>query len=774
MKNALVKNALIIVESPAKAKTFINCLGEFNDKSSDHEFANYNFTVLATYGHILDLKAKEKAIDIDKDFALNYQPVEKNKKHLNEIIGVLETTDVLYLATNPDREGEALAWHLHEALQSQNLLEGKVIQRIVVHELNEHAISAALKSPRDLNYHLVSAQQAQRTLDYLVTYKLSPLFWKKIRHGLAAGRMQDPALHMIVERERSIERFREKPFWIVSANLAPLKNKKQSFSATLTHYQTTTLSQFSIDNTDITDAIKTTLGIMTKGKLTVLNIEKTEITQEPSAPFTTSTLLQEASRRLGFTTMRTMRIAQQLFEGINTGDGEIGLITYHQTNNACIEPHATSEIRECIVEKYKSKSLSEQVRFSTTNLPIESISTEAIRPSFSRIIPNKIKARLTGEQYKLYDLIWKRAIASQMIHATYEDLHIDFDAVQGIFRASNSTVLSSGFMSVYPEEKNSDVNQLLPDLKIGDKVSLLDIQSEQFFTKPPSRFSEASLIQALDENKICQASNFAPTISFLENKEYIDQDNKLFYPTDVGRIIAKFLTQHFAHYVDYEFVAKLEKDLEAISIGEKDRISLLHEYWNPLKKLIEHKSESVNRDDVIQETTNEKCPKCGEALSIRLGNRGRFIGCTTYPVCDYTRNLGNVEDDNETETIEGRTCPECQSALVFKQGKYGKFVGCSAYPDCKHMEPLNSPEDSGVKCPECRKGAILKRKSRNGKTFYSCSGYPKCKYAIWNPPLDEKCPDCGWPILTTKTSRSKGIEKVCPQKGCGFSAAVQQ
>jgi len=754
-----MSKALVIVESPAKAKTIKKYLGK-------------GFEVLASYGHVRDLKPKEGAVDVDNDFEMKYQIVDKNKKHVDEIAKAMKKADILYLATDPDREGEAISWHLQEILKTKKALKDKPVERVVFHEITKRAIHEAIDHPRGLSLEMINAQQARRALDYLVGFNLSPLLWKKIRRGLSAGRVQSPALRMIVEREQEIEAFKAKEYWTIEADVSA---QEQPFAAKLTHYQETKLTQFSVNNEDDAKAIETTLTKLTKGELTVSKIEKKQRKRNPAAPFITSTLQQEASRKLGFTAQRTMRTAQQLYEGIDIGEGEVGLISYMRTDSVHLAQEAVDEIRDFIAGKYGADSVPDKPRTFKTKAKNAQEAHEAIRPTSANITPESIKGKLSADQFKLYDLIWKRTISCQMIHATVDTVSLDLDAVQGVFRATGSTVRIPGFMSVYMEgkddaKKDDDEGRILPPLKEGDKVNLLKIRPEQHFTEPPPRFSEASLVKSLEEHGIGRPSTYASIISTLQNREYVEIEKKRFYPTDVGCVVNKFLTQHFTQYVDYDFTAKLEDELDAVSRGEKEWVPLMKEFWQPFTDLIKNKTETVDRKDVTQEAMDEKCPKCGEPLSIRLGRRGRFIGCTTYPDCDYTRNLGDDKDaSNEPEIVEGRSCPECKSDLVIKQGRYGKFIGCSSYPDCKHIEPLEKPEDTGVECPECKKGTILKRKSRYGKVFYSCSGYPDCTYAIWNPPVAEKCPECDWPILSIKTTKRNGTEKVCPQKSCKFA-----
>jgi len=751
--------SLVIVESPAKAKTIKKYLGK-------------GFEVLASYGHVRDLLPKEGAVDTEHDFEMKYQIVDKNKKHVDEIAKVMKTADALYLATDPDREGEAISWHLYEILKQKKSLKDKPVERVVFHEITKRAIQDAIDNPRGLSIDLINAQQARRALDYLVGFNLSPLLWKKIRRGLSAGRVQSPALRMIVERELEIEKFVSKEYWTIEADL---NAKKQDFAAKLTHYNDEKLSQFSVTNEPQAAEIEKTLLAETKGELVIANVEKKQRKRNPSAPFITSTLQQEASRKLGFTTLRTMRTAQQLYEGIDTGEGEVGLISYMRTDSVNLAQEAIEEIRSYIEQKYGQDHLPDEPRSYKTKAKNAQEAHEAIRPTSALITPGSIKTKLSADQFKLYDLIWKRTISCQMIHATVDTVSLDLDAKKGIFRATGSTITNPGFMSVYMEgqddaKKDDDEGRILPPLAKGEKVTLQKIRPEQHFTEPPPRYSEASLVKSLEEHGIGRPSTYASIISTLQNREYVEIVKKRFHPTDVGRVVNKFLTEHFTQYVDFDFTAKLEDELDAISRGEKEWIPLMRDFWEPFTSLIKNKNETVDRKDVTQEALDEKCPKCESQLSIRLGRRGRFIGCTNYPECDYTRNLGDDKDaSNEPEIVEGRVCPECDSALVIKQGKYGKFIGCSGYPECKHIEPLEKPEDTGVQCPDCKKGNILKRKSRYGKIFYSCERYPDCTYALWNPPVAEKCPECDWPILSIKTTKRKGTEKVCPQKECKFA-----
>lgn len=752
---------LIIVESPAKSKTIEKYLGK-------------DFQVLASYGHLRDLIPKEGAVDPEHDFAMKYQIQERNQRHVQAITKALKGAETLYLATDPDREGEAISWHLLEILKAKKLLKNKTVHRVVFHEITKKAVTQAIENPVELATNLVDAQQARRALDYLVGFNLSPLLWKKIRRGLSAGRVQSPALRMIVERELEIEAFKIREYWSITAKLI---QDKQAFKAKLTHFNSEKLSQFSIINDEQAQATQQTLLEAAKGSLVVSKLEKKQRKRNPAAPFTTSTLQQEASRKLGFTTKRTMMVAQQLYEGVDIGGGETaGLITYMRTDSVNLAEEAIAGIRQLITEKYGADQVPKEPRSFKTKSKNAQEAHEAVRPTLAQQTPSDLKKFLSADQFKLYDLIWKRTIACQMIHATINTVSVDLNcgSEQHIFRATGSVIAKPGFMTVYLEglddnKESDDKESFLPAMKEGQSIPLDDIVTNQHFTEPPPRYGEASLVKSLEEHGIGRPSTYASIISTLQNREYVTLESKRFHPTDVGRIVIKFLTEHFTKYVDYNFTAHLEDDLDAVSRGEKEWVPLMRDFWNPFTQLIHEKEESVQRKDVTQEAIDEKCPECGKQLSIRLGRNGRFIGCTDYPTCSYTRNLNDDgTESNEPEIVEGRKCPDCESDLVIKNGRYGKFIGCSAYPKCKHIEPLEKPLDTGVECPKCKKGSILKRKSRYGKIFYSCSDYPKCDYALWNVPVNEPCPACDWPILTLKTTKRRGPEKVCPQKDCKY------
>ncbi len=752
---------LVIVESPAKAKTIEKYLGP-------------DFHVYASYGHVRDLIPKEGAVDTEHDFAMKYEVIEKSQKHFQAIAKAAQKADALYLATDPDREGEAISWHLYEMLK--DILKKKPVHRVIFHEITKRAISEAMANPKQLSADLINAQQARRALDYLVGFKLSPLLWKKIRRGLSAGRVQSPALRMLVEREIEIENFKSQEYWTIEA---AARANAQPFKARLTHYENVKLEQFSVTNEAQANGIRDALLAKANGQLLVSKVEKKQKKRNPAPPFTTSTLQQEAARKLNFSTKRTMAVAQQLYEGIALGGETVGLITYMRSDSVNLAQEAVRELRDLIKERFGNDNLPAQPRAYKTKSKNAQEAHEAIRPTSASRLPDAVKPYLSADQYRLYSLIWKRTVACQMIHATIDTVSVDLTCgEENRFRASGSTVIHPGFMAIYLEGKDdareSDGDEaLLPPLKEGQAVALDDIIPGQHYTEPPPRYTEASLVKSLEEYGIGRPSTYVAIISTLQQRDYAILENKRFFPTDVGRIVNKFLTEHFNQYVDYHFTANLEDDLDAVSRGEKNWIPLMHEFWGPFSTLIEEKDESLKRKDVTHESLDEACPECGAQLSIRLGRNGRFVGCTNYPECKYTRNLNPETKQEEQEVVAGRTCPKCTSPLIIKSGRYGRFIGCSAYPGCKHIEPLEKPVDTGVPCPQCRQGTLIKRKSRFGKIFYSCSTYPTCNYAVWNPPIDEPCPACGWPVLTVKTTKRRGVEKACPQKECKYTAPYE-
>lgn len=751
--------SLLIVESPSKAKTLKKYLGA-------------DFEVLASYGHVRDLVPKQGAVDTEHGFDMKYQLIERNSKHVDAIAKAVKNADTILLATDPDREGEAIAWHLAEILKSKRLLAKKTVKRVVFHEITKTAVQEAIENPRDISMEMVNAQQARRALDYLVGFNLSPLLWRKIRRGLSAGRVQSPALCMIVEREAEIQAFKTQEYWSVHFDSHKGKVK---FAAKLFQFRGEKLTQFSIGN-DAQQA-EVVAALSKAEHAQVKQIDKKRKTRSPTAPFTTSTLQQEAVRKLGFTTDRTMKIAQQLYEGVDIGGGAVGLITYMRTDAVNLANEAIAEIRDYIGSNFSADYLPKEPVFYKNKSKNAQEAHEAIRPTSITRTPDSVRGFLSADQAKLYEMIWKRTLSCQMNPAKFDTVSVDFTVAgdDNLFRATGQTLTFPGFIAVYREDEDDQEEEgenKLPPFEIDDKVPLDKLFGDQHFTQPPPRYTEASLVKSLEEHGIGRPSTYASIISTLQAREYVVMDKKRFAPTDVGDVVSRFLTEHFTRYVDYDFTARLEDQLDFISTGKQEWIPVLDEFWKAFSQQIEEKK-SVDRKDITQEQLDEACPKCGKPLSLRLGKRGKFVGCSGYPECDYTRNIDGEVKHEEPVVIEGRVCPKCESPLLVKAGPYGKFIGCSAYPKCKFIEPLEKPRDTGVVCPECKEGSLIERKSRYGKLFYSCNTYPKCKYATWNPPINEPCPKCGWSILTLKTTKRRGVEKVCPQKECGHVEQVE-
>ena len=609
---------LVIVESPAKSKTISKYLGK-------------DFDVMASYGHVRDLVPKEGAVDPDNNFKMKYQVIERNEKHVKAIIRALKKADALYLATDPDREGEAISWHLIELLKERGALDGKDVRRVVFHEITKQAVQDAVDHPRELSEDLVGAQQARRALDYLVGFNLSPLLWKKVQPGLSAGRVQSPALRMIVERELEIEAFKAREYWTIEADVS--KNE-QPFVSRLVSYKGEKVEQFSFENEASAREVEKTLLEAAGGEFTVLSVNKRQRRRNPTAPFTTSTLQQEASRKLGFNTQRTMRVAQKLYEGIELpGEGLVGLISYMRTDSVTLADVAVAEIRDMIAERYGKKNVPDEPRVFKTKSKNAQEAHEAIRPTSVAHIPDEIRGSLDEDQYKLYSLIWKRTMACQMVPALFDTVAIEMAAgdeqLGHRMRANGSVLVEPGFMAVYQEgkddSKDDDSDRLLPEIDEGDTIKLDELRPEQHFTEPPPRFTEASLVKTLEEYGIGRPSTYASIIATLKNREYVEMDAKRFIPTDIGRIVNGFLTEHFTQYVDYDFTARLEDDLDEVSLGHKDWVPLLDDFWRPFNKLCEEKETSVTREQVAQARELGTDPKSGKPVTVRMGRYGPFV-----------------------------------------------------------------------------------------------------------------------------------------------------
>ena len=639
----MAKN-LVIVESPAKARTIEKYLG--ND-----------FEVLASYGHVRDLVPKEGAVDPDNDFAMKYQLIDKNEKHVDKIVKAAKKASAVYLATDPDREGEAISWHVYEVLKERKVLDSKQVQRVVFHEVTKRAIQEAIEQPRDLSEQLVNAQQARRALDYLVGFNLSPLLWKKVRRGLSAGRVQSPALRLIVEREDEITAFKAQEYWTIEA---VAEQAAQAFPARLAVYDGEKVEQFTFTDEAQVRGAEQTIRDAAHGVLTVAKVDKKQRRRNPAAPFTTSTLQQEASRKLGFSAQRTMTVAQRLYEGIDIGEGSVGLISYMRTDSVTLADEALIEIRDVIKERFGSENLPDEPRRYTTKAKNAQEAHEAIRPTSAARHPEDVRRFLDPNQYKLYELIWKRTVASQMNPAVYDTVALDLAAGESpnskiSFRATGSVLVSPGFIAVYQEGQDDTLadeqDRILPAVAEGDRLSLKDVQSAQHFTEPPPRYSEATLVKALEEFGIGRPSTYASIISTLRNREYVEMENRRFIPTDVGRVVNRFLTQFFSQYVDYEFTARMEDSLDAVSRGEREWVPLLEEFWKPFTKLVEHTDSNVTREQASQSRVLGTDPVSGRPVSVRMGRYGAFVQIGTKEDVDKPKFAG-LRPGQKMDTIE--------------------------------------------------------------------------------------------------------------------------
>ncbi|MCY4339480.1 MAG: DNA topoisomerase I [Gammaproteobacteria bacterium] len=665
-------SALVIVESPAKARTLERYLGS-------------GYKVLASNGHVRDLLPKTGAVNPEQDFAMRYEIIDRNARSVDAIARALKKSDVLYLATDPDREGEAISWHLYELLRERDALQRKEVKRVVFHEVTKQAVLKALGNPGELSWDLINAQQARRALDYLVGFNLSPLLWKKIRRGLSAGRVQSPALRLIVEREEEIEQFQTREYWTVEADLTVSGTQ---FPARLSRFDDEKIEQFSITDEAraqaVTGALEHNAAAQLKevvatgvkpgmagetagdfdpaacrGALRVHAVARKQRKRNPAPPFITSTLQQEAVRKLGFTAQHAMRIAQQLYEGIDIGSGEVGLITYMRTDSVNLATEAINEMRRFIETRYGAEYLPEKPRRYRTKSKNAQEAHEAIRPTSVQRVPQDLRSKLSKDQFRLYELIWKRALASQMAHAVIDTVAVDLQCGAGnLFRANGSTVVKKGFMALYTEgeddrkqgQTDNATDRTLPAMTTDDVVALLQIRPEQHFTEPPPRYSEATLVKTLEEYGIGRPSTYAAIISTLRNREYVEMEKKRFQPTDVGRVVNKFLTEHFDSYVDYNFTARLEDDLDAVSRGEKEWVPLMRDFWEPFAARVKDKEGGVSRSEAVSARVLGNDPASGRPVTVRMGRYGPYVQVGTRDDEDKPK-FASLRSEQRMDTI---------------------------------------------------------------------------------------------------------------------------
>jgi DNA topoisomerase I len=676
-------SSLLIVESPSKAKTLKKYLG--ND-----------FEVLASYGHVRDLIPKNGAVDPANNFAMKYDVIDRNAKHMDAITKAVKNADNIYLATDPDREGEAISWHIAEILADKKLLKNKLLKRVEFNEITQTAVKHAIDNPRDIAMNLVNAQQARRALDYLVGFNLSPLLWKKIRRGLSAGRVQSPALRLIVERELEIEAFKNQEYWTIHLDALKHANK---FNAKLVLLNNEKVEQFTVINHDQQADIVGKLLLASAGKTTVSRVEKKQRSRSPAAPFTTSTLQQEAVRKLGFTTSRAMRVAQQLYEGVDIGSGTVGLITYMRTDSFSMATEAVMSIRDYVKKNFEADYLPKSPIMYKTKAKNAQEAHEAIRPTDINRAPAKMRQYLNDEQFKLYEMIWKRSLACQMSPAKFDAVSVDLavGSEANLFRATGQTLVFPGFIAVYMEGRDDEEEEgesKLPHLETGEILTVEKIYGDQHFTEPPPRYGEASLVKILEEYGIGRPSTYASIISTLQDREYVILDKKRFTPTDVGRVVAKFLTEHFTKYVDYDFTANLENALDNVADGSREWIPLMAEFWQDFNNQIISKAD-VDRPG--NELIDEACPKCGKPLQKQLSRYGTFIGCTGYndePKCDYKRSMNGTAQAGADPVTIGVDA-ESGKEIYLMNGPYGPYlqVGVAVEGDKKKPKRVSIPKE---------------------------------------------------------------------------------
>ena len=731
--------SLVIVESPTKAKTITR-------------FLDGKYKVEASFGHIRDLPSSKMGIDIEHDFEPTYVIPPKSKKRVAELKKLDKDAPEIILAPDEDREGEAIAWHLISALD----LKKKEIKRIAFHEITKTAINEALEHPRALDLHLVDAQQARRVLDRLVGYELSPFLWKKVKRGLSAGRVQSVALRLIVEREREIQKFKPQEYWSIETTF----NKDGQFLGRLAKIDGKSLDKLAIKNEDAAHKIVADLA---NRPAVVSEVTKKETHRSPAAPFTTSTLQQEAARKLGFSAKQTMMYAQQLYEGVELGKTEAtGLITYMRTDSVNLSEQALQSAHEAIKERYGKDYLLDQPRKYASKQKNAQEAHEAVRPTDLTRDPDSVKEYLDKNQLRLYELIWKRTIATQMPEAVFDATSVDIDIAgqtkKYIFRATGQVVKFDGFMKVYLEgtdDEEVEEEGLLPELAKGDKPKVIKTIPKQHFTQALPRYSDATLVKALEEHGIGRPSTYAPTISTIQERDYVNKIDKRFHPTEIGFIVNDILVEHFPKVVDLQFTAQMEEELDEIAEGKKEWVPVIREFYGPFHENLKSKEKSVEKHVELLE---EKCPLSGHPLQIKFGRFGKFIACSNYPECKFTRPM--PEEQKMIEENSGEICEKCGKPMVVKFGRFGAFLGCSGYPECKNIKKIQ--KGTGVTCPLCGEGELVEKKSKRG-IFYACTKYPQCKFTLNAKPTGERCPKSNDLLVET---RDGGVK--CSNKDCDY------
>jgi DNA topoisomerase I len=766
---------LVIVESPAKAKTLGKYLGR-------------DFQVKASVGHVVDLPKSKLGVDVKKNFAPDFTVIQTKKKVIDELKKAAKGKENIYLASDPDREGEAIAWHIADQVAKNH----KRVHRVLINEITKKAVQEAIAKPLELDRNKFDAQIARRVLDRLVGYQISPLLWKKVRRGLSAGRVQSVAVRLVCEREREIRAFDSVEYWSLTALLEG--RLPPSFKARLVQWQGQKVDnkKFRLENEQTVQGIVNSLQ---GAAWTIAEVEKKERRRYPTPPFVTSKLQQEAARKLGFQPRRTMQLAQQLYEGVELGDdGSVGLITYMRTDSTRVSADALTSVRQHIQGQYGKEYVPDKPNTFRSKKGAQD-AHEAIRPTSLDYAPERVRRYLRRDLFQLYSLIWDRFVASQMVPAVYDQTSFEIPVNEAAFRATGQQIKFDGFMKVYIEGRDERAQQangvdedasdepqetdgVLPDLQKGDILRLLSMDPRQHFTQPPPRYTQASLIKELDEKGIGRPSTYAAIISNILDREYVLQnEGRALAPTDLGFLVTDLLVESFPDILNVEFTAGMEDELDKIEEGKEKWTKAMKRFYTPFSRDLK-KAEKEMRDVKRQEVpTDVDCDKCGAKMVIKWGRNGEFLACPQYPECKNTKNFkrsetGEIEVAAEEEVNE--TCGECGRPMLLRWGKFGKFLGCSGYPECKNIQPLEKPVDLGIKCPECKEGNIKERKSRWGKVFYGCDRYPECKFASWDKPMPTPCPDCGSPILVEKVTKRAGRTHRCYKKECGYSIQVAE
>jgi len=741
--------SLLIVESPTKVDTLKKIVGR-------------GFIIKASVGHLKDLPKKKLGVDIENDFKPDYITIRGKGKILADLKAAAKKADDIYLAPDPDREGEAIAYHI--ANEMKKLTKGK-IYRVLFNELTKKAVTEAIKNPTELNTNKVNAQQARRILDRLVGYKISPILWKKVHRGLSAGRVQSVALKMVCDREKEIQDFKQEEYWTITADLKG--SQEPEFQAKLFK-----LDQEKVEVTREEQALEIVQAVE-GGEWVLEGITKKERKRNPVAPFITSTLQQEASRKLNFSPKKTMMLAQRLYEGLTVeGQGTVGLITYMRTDSTRMADEAVGNLMDFILDKFGKEYIPAKPNTYKVKKSAQE-AHEAIRPTDFSIEPKPLKDKIEKDLYRLYELIWLRAVSSQMVPAILDTTQFDIRCGKYLFRANGSVIKFMGCLKVYVEATDEDsgasarADKILPDLPKGEKLQLQKILPEQHFTQPPPRFTEALLVKALEEKGVGRPSTYASIISVIKDRDYVRSEEKRLAPTELGNLVFELLMENFPDIMTEEFTAQMEDQLDQIEEGKMEWVETLKTFYVPFEKDLAE-AEKKMRDIKSQvEETDEVCEKCGQPMIIKWGRFGKFMACSGYPECKNTKEVGGKDEDPDAVKAEGN-CDKCNSPLIIKVGRFGKFMACSAYPDCKFTKPISL----GVSCPETDcKGYVSARRTKKGRTFYGCSEYPNCTFTSWDKPIAESCPECNNPYMVQKWKKNEGESIVCPK--CSFKKSTE-